>query len=181
MSDIVHKLNFNLYILINDMSEDHLVDRDIIMPRVWVRNPPLNIFAVNFLRRRYMSKSSSGSIISLPTIIFLVVMYNVFFDDDEDKKEVEIKSNDQVVVEETIDKPSLKDQIVELGEQAKDVAENVISTAKEEIDERQKEETQSDTAHNQQEEKEEAPEKEAKVETLEPLEKEEPQTGMKKL
>ena len=39
-----------------------------------------------------MSKSSS--FISLPTIIFLVVMYNILFDDD-DEKDVENRTNDE--------------------------------------------------------------------------------------
>ena len=40
-----------------------------------------------------MSKSS-GSFISLPTIIFLVVMYNIIFDDD-DEKDVEVKVTEE--------------------------------------------------------------------------------------
>ena len=48
-----------------------------------------------------MSKSSS-SFISLPTIIFLVVMYNIFFDDDEEKKDVEVKVDDNPIVSEDL-------------------------------------------------------------------------------
>ena len=47
-----------------------------------------------------MSKSSSGSIIGLPTIIFLIFMYNVFFDDDdEDKKAKDTTVGFEVVSE----------------------------------------------------------------------------------
>ena len=41
-------------------------------------------------------KSSSG--ISISTIVFLVVMYNVIFDDDDDKKDVEVKTDGKEII-----------------------------------------------------------------------------------
>lgn len=47
-----------------------------------------------------MAKKSGGGI-SIGSIVFLVIMYNIIFDDDGDKKKVEIVEDNTPVIEET--------------------------------------------------------------------------------
>jgi len=61
-----------------------------------------------------MSKSSS--FLSLPTLIFLVVMYNVIFDDDDEKKEVEVKTETE------------QHEVIDVGEVTVKAKEIIIKT-----------------------------------------------------
>jgi hypothetical protein len=55
-----------------------------------------------FLKEEFMSKSGSG--FSLGTILFIgFVIFNLFDDDDEDKKDVESKKSSEVAIEKTSD------------------------------------------------------------------------------
>ncbi|HUU88828.1 MAG TPA: hypothetical protein VMX17_13905 [Candidatus Glassbacteria bacterium] len=87
-----------------------------------------------------MSKSSGGGI-SLGGIFFLIFIYNLFFDDDADKKEVVIHDKDKGVIEEvkeTIEeiKPEVKEAIIK----AKESFEKVLNkdTQEEGRDEKEK-------------------------------------------
>lgn len=77
-----------------------------------------------------MSKSSS-SFLSLPTIIFLVVMYNVIFDDDDDKKDVEVEVDNKPAISEGV-KENLNDAKEGLKD-AYDSAKEAFNQAKGEI------------------------------------------------
>lgn len=66
-----------------------------------------------------MAKKSSGGI-SISSIIFLVIMYNFIFSED-DKKEVDIIEQDKVVQTSPEPKsPTIKDQFKEIGEELKE-------------------------------------------------------------
>lgn len=65
-----------------------------------------------------MARKKSFSI-SLPGIIFMVVVYNMIFDDDNDKSKVEIVENNTPVIEQPVD-----DSINDLKEDAKIVIED---------------------------------------------------------
>ena len=78
-------------------------------------------------------KSSASFTISWPFIIACVIGYNVFFGDDEDKKNVDVEPlDDRPAVVETTDKPNSIDDIV--GKIKKEIDTSVvIQGAKEKI------------------------------------------------
>ena len=129
-----------------------------------------------------MAKKSSGGI-SISSIIFLVVMYNVIFDDN-DKNEVEIVEQDTIVQTEPTpnNRPKLKDTLNEVrdavksvGGQLKEEAEVAINDLKKEL-EGTPEKPKEDPPEEKQEELVAEPEK------LKPLnDAKEKSTGMKKL
>ncbi len=69
-----------------------------------------------------MSKKSS-SIISIPTIIFLALAYNFIFDDDDEKKKVEVKTSYKPAIsqDEKVDLNDLKTHFKEVIIEAKEV------------------------------------------------------------
>ena len=115
-----------------------------------------------------MSKSNGG--IGLGTIIFIsVIAYGIFSGDDEDKKEIEIKTEDGIVSEET--KKEVKKKVEEAITSAKEAYEELA----EEIDKRlkEKEGEKIDKTQDKQKKKEEVIERreeEEKLETFKPLE-----------
>ena len=120
-----------------------------------------------------MSKSSGSFILSWPVILALIFGYNFLFDDDEkDEKTISVEEEAPIVSEET--KQELKESVTEAITAAKEA----LLEAKESF---QKEDDVDDTAHNQQEEKEEVVEKEKEVQTLKPLKEEDKGLEMKKL
>ena len=127
-------------------------------------------------------KSSSG--ISISTIIFLVVMYNVVFDNDDEKK-VEIVDQDTVVQTSPAPKsPTIKDSLNEIGEEFKKVGKQLKEEAVVIADDLKKEfqETKNQPEEKSPEPPEKKPELVAEPETLKPSDDaQEKQTGMKKL
>jgi len=49
--------------------------------------------------------ADKSSFISIPSIIFMILVYNIFFGDGDDKKEVKVVENDKPVIEQTVDEP----------------------------------------------------------------------------
>jgi len=122
-----------------------------------------------------MSKSSSGGFISLPTIIFLIVMYNIIFDDDEDKKQTEVKLNDTQTITETKEKEDWNEVKETLKTAVQDVKDAAIEL---------KEEIKKELASEEKEKKSdpvEKPKEKAPVVVAEPEEENEPEekTGRK--
>jgi hypothetical protein len=79
-----------------------------------------------------MSSSSSGGI-GIGGIIFaMIIGYNLFFDDDEDKKDVDVKKTDKPVVEETTKKSieTVKEDAKKLIEDAKKALTKVVEDYK---------------------------------------------------
>ena len=106
-----------------------------------------------------MSKSSS--FLSLPTLIFLVVMYNVIFDDDDEKKEVEVKTETE------------QHEVIDVGEVTVKAKEIIIKT-KEGIKKTVDEYLSSDEGKDQDFIVTQEPPKEEKVEPeLKPLDEDE--------
>jgi len=85
-----------------------------------------------------MGTSSSGGM-GIGTIIFIVIVgYNLFFDDDdEDKKEVNIKKTDKPAVEKTIDVESVKHTAKKLIEDAKVLLKETVDEYEKDKAERQ--------------------------------------------
>ena len=119
-----------------------------------------------------MSKSNGG--IGLGTIIFIsVIAYGIFSGDDEDKKEVDTKTEDQIVSEKT--KEELKESVQEVITSAKKAYEEVkkdFDKQKQDFYKQQKEGEEIDKTQDKQKKEEEVIEKreEEKLETLKPLE-----------
>jgi len=86
-----------------------------------------------------MGTSSSGGM-GIGTIIFIVIVgYNLFFDDDdEDKKEVNIKKTDKPAVEKTIDVESVKHTAKKLIEDAKVLLKETVDEYEKDKAEKQK-------------------------------------------
>jgi len=125
-----------------------------------------------------MARKSGGGI-SISTIVFLIIAYNVFFsDDDADKKEVKvIKTSDKQQISET-----LKESANNLKEEAKvfiNEAKKEFEKAKEEFLKPEEKENQIENESNDKEEI--VKKKEEKIEELKPIEDKKPEKGMKKL
>jgi len=66
-----------------------------------------------------MAKKSSGGI-SFGSIVFLIIMYNFIFDDNGDKKEVDIVKQDTIVqTAPAQDNPTIKDSLNEISKEFK--------------------------------------------------------------
>jgi len=129
-----------------------------------------------------MAKKSSGGI-SISSIIFLVVMYNIIFDDG-DKKEVEIVEQDTIVqTSPSPERPTIKDQLNEVGSQLKEVGKQLKEEVGVAVNDIKKEFEETDPKEEPPEKKEEVlvAEPEAKKETLKSIEKPPETNGMKKL
>ena len=107
-----------------------------------------------------MSKSGSSGGIGIGTIIGLIFLWNVIFDNDEDVAK-------KVVVKES-DNPEISEKIDQVRKNVKEAAEIAVELAREEF-EKQKENLKD----------KEVPEEEVKEEV--PQEPEEKHEGMKKL
>lgn len=133
-----------------------------------------------------MGSKKGGFILSWPVIIGLIFAWNLIFDDDDEKKEIDVKPQIEVVEKDTTEKPSLEVKLKHLGAKVKDVGGKFVEVVKEEFKEEFKtEEDEVDETQDIEPEKEEVAKKEKKLETLKPLEeeKEKPDNGigMKKL
>lgn len=107
-------------------------------------------------------------------IVFMIIAYNLFFSDDEDKKEVKIVDQPKATVEEVSTQKGI--DLTKLKEEGTKVLNQVVEKVKEEIESKKSE---------PEEKREEViiaePEKEEEeVTELNPL-NDQPETGMKKL
>jgi hypothetical protein len=117
-----------------------------------------------------MSKSSNGGGIGIGTIIFIAfIAYSIFGGDDEDKKEVDIKSEDGIVSEET--KKDIEKKVEEAITSAKEAYEELVEEFDKQLKEKEGEEI--DKTQDQQTSKKEVVERrqeKEKKEVLKPME-----------
>ena len=120
-------------------------------------------------------KSSSGGF-SITSIIFMVVMYNVFFGgDDTDKNEVEVRDQDKPAIVETI-----KDAASEISVVVKEKGTQIIDQIE------AKQETETETPPKEEPEETKSPVMVAEPETeetpeMKPIDDQPKEEGMKKL
>jgi hypothetical protein len=128
-------------------------------------------------RRIKMSDSSSGGI-GIGTIIFCIIIYNVFFGDDDknkDVKEIDVKTQDEYVSDET--KKEIKENIKNVVTSAK----KAFEEAEDKLTKKQNEKEAEDKLTKKQNEKE-AEDKltkklNEKIETNESMEKDKLKKG----
>jgi len=135
-----------------------------------------------------MSSSSSSSIISLPMILFLLVMWNLLFDDED--TEVEVIDAPTVVEEKApLISDETKDELMKNAEQLISTAKQALGEVKESggelvdaIDELKEDIVNDKTQDIPEEEETTIEEKDEMVgPSVEPDKTEEENTGMKKL
>lgn len=123
-----------------------------------------------------MSKRRSF-ILSWPMIVALIFGYNLIFDDDdEDKKELKIKPQKEIVS--VSNKPDLQTKLKEVGTKLKEVGKETLDIVSEELKDlkTKKEEKEDDTDQDQQPPEKEIVKKEKPVQTIELVEETDPET-----
>ena len=136
----------------------------------------MNMLLIFFKEVKMASKSSGG--FSIGSVIFLIFMYNIFFGDDDNSKDVDLVVDSKPAVEQPADesvdkiKEDLKGVLNDVKQIAKELKDDVIKDLEESADAQKQEKIQEDEVKEPEPETpkvEDPPVKKPKKETMKKL------------